>query len=437
MENIQPSAFQKNDSRVTTGWAFFDWANSAYALVITAAIFPGYFTKNTDPVVHIGSFALPNTTLYAYSVSFAYLLIAIASPALSGIADYGGKKKFFLRLFTTFGAISCCGLFFFEGMPTLWLGMACFVVSFMGFAGGLVFYNSYLPIIATEEKFDTVSAKGFAFGYVGSVILLIVNLATILKPEWFGLADSKIAARLSFVMVGLWWFGFAQIPLKRLPDDNPRPVQAYMIGKGFEELKKVWNIFKTQANIKGFLLAFFFYNAGVQAVIYLASTFAEKELHFEASELIILILILQIVAIAGAYLFALISGWMGNKFSLALMLLLWVGICITGFYLQGKPAFYVLGGCVGAVMGGVQSLSRSTFSKLLPEGTIDTASFFSFMDVADKVSVVLGTFAFGLVEELTGNIRYSLLFLAVFFIAGFIALMAVRIGHVGNNRMSK
>jgi MFS transporter, UMF1 family len=425
--SANPTTPVLNNPRIINGWAFFDWANSAYALVISTAIFPGYFESVTDKMITIGGHSFQNTTLYAWAVSLAYLLIALASPTLSGIADYGGMKKYFLKWTTTVGAISCMCLFFFEGMPSFWLGITCFIVSFIGFAGGLVFYNSYLPEIATENKYDSVSARGFAFGYMGSVILLVFNLIMIQKPEWFGIPSSGFAARLAFVSVGLWWLGFAQIPLRVLPDDPTDRPKVDLINKGFEELKKVWAQIKVNPRIKGFLAAFFFYNAGVNTVIYLASLFATKELKFETSELIVLILILQIVAIVGAYLSSKLSEIKGNKFSLLVMIAVWIVICLLGYLVQGKQAFYLIGGGVGMVMGGIQSLSRSTYSKLLPKDSTDTASFFSFMDVTDKLSVVFGTFAFGFVELVTGSIRNSLLILGLFFVVGFVILWVTKL----------
>ncbi len=420
MENTIP-AILLNDKRVINGWAFFDWANSAFALSITAAIFPSYFTAVVDDNINIGSFTITDSSLYSFAIAFSYLIIALVSPALSGIADYSGKKKFFLRFFTILGSLSSIVLFFFQGMGQLWLGTFAFIFAMVGFAGGLVFYNSYLPLIATEDQYDKVSAKGFAYGYLGSVILLIINLVVILKPTLFGIANDDhtgLAARIAFLTVGFWWFGFAQIPFKRLPKDSQGSIRRQDIHKGFDELKKVWLIIKKEVQIKTFLTGFFFYNAGVQSIIFLAGIFAAKELHFESSELIQLILLLQIVGIGGAYFFAFVSKIKGNKFSIVVMLIIWILICFAAFSLTEKLDFYILGGFVGMVMGGIQSMSRSTYSKLIPEGTKDTATYFSFMDVLDKISIILGTFSFGIAEYLTGNIRYSLLVLALFFVIG-------------------
>ncbi|MFQ5446237.1 MAG: MFS transporter, partial [Saprospiraceae bacterium] len=406
-----------NDRKTIDGWAFFDWANSAYALVITVAIFPGYFLAVTDDHFSILGIHMTDAALYAFAVSAAYLLIAMASPLLSGIADYGGRKKWFLKIFTAVGSLACISMWFFTDMETLPLGTTSFILATIGFAGGLVFYNAYLPIISTEDQYDRVSAKGFSYGYIGSVILLVTNLAIITFYEELGFAEQSIAVRLAFVMVGLWWLGFAQIPFRRLPPDASGRPQENLVRKGYLELKKVWRALQGLTMTKRFLVSFFFYNAGVQTVLFLASTFAIDELKFRATDLIILILILQLVAIFGAYLFAKISDWRGNKFSIIAMLFIWIAICAIAYIVTTKMEFYLLASAVGLVMGGIQSLSRSTYSKLIPEDTPDTTSYFSFYDVLDKVSTMMGTFGFGFVQ-LTGGMRSAVLALAVFFIVG-------------------
>jgi UMF1 family MFS transporter len=424
---------EKNNPHIIRGWAFFDWANSAYALVITVAIFPGYFLTLADDSLDIWGIRMSDSTLYAWSIAFAYLVIAAVSPILSGIADYGGRKKEFLRFFTILGALSCMSLAFFSGMDTLWIGVLGFILATIGFAGGIVFYNAYLPLIVTEDRYDEVSAKGFSYGFIGSVILLIVNLIVIMNYQWFGFADALDAIPSAFIMVGLWWLGFSRIPLKRLPEDHALGQTDHLLTKGYKELRKAWRNLRADKNALTFLGAFFCFNAGVQAVLFLASTFAEKELHFSSSGLIFLVLILQIVAIGGATLFARVSGRKGNKYSLMIMLVIWTVICILGYFVQTGLDFYMLAGAVGLVMGGIQSLSRSTYAKLLPENTPDTASYFSFYDVMDKVSTVAGTFTFGIVEQLTGGMRNSVMALAVFFVISLALLTVVQIHKISGS----
>jgi UMF1 family MFS transporter len=417
-----------NNRRTINAWALFDWANSAFALVIAVAIFPAYFTQVTDDEVRVLGIHMSNSSLYAYAISAAYLVITLLSPLLSGIADYGGKRKTFLRTFTTIGALACISLYFFKGMGQLELGVIAFILGVIGFAGGLVFYNSYLPVIASEDRYDRVSAKGFAFGYIGSVLLLLINLLVISKPTWFGLPEEgSMAVRLSFVMVGLWWLGFSAISFRRLPRDAEGRPQTKLITRGMEELRKVWRTVRHQRYIKAFLLSFFCYSAGVQTVLYLAATFAEKELQFDTGQLIGVILLLQIVAIGGAYLFAKVSAWKGNKASLMVMLIIWTSICFCAYFVQTDMQFYIIAASVGTVMGGIQSLSRSTYSKLLPEKTPDTTSYFSFYDVLEKTAIIIGTFSFGFIEQLTGSMRLSVLLLGVFFVAGLLALIKVKV----------
>lgn len=435
-ESLPTPTVELNNRRTINGWAFFDWANSAFALVITVAIFPTYFTEVTAAEVKFLGIEMSNNSLYAYSISAAYVLIAILSPILSGIADYGGKKMVFMRFFTILGSVACISLFWFRDTSQVYIGVLGFVLGMVGFAGGQVFYNSYLPQIASEDQYDRVSARGFTYGYIGSVILLITNLLIIQKPEWFGLKDlGTFTVRISFIMVGLWWIGFAIIPFSRLPRDSNKRSKG-LVSRGFKELIKVWKFIQLQPNMKIFLLSFFCYNAGVQTVLYLASLFAKEELQFETSELIIVVLILQVVAIGGAYLFAKLSENKGNKFSIMVMLVIWIIICFVAYLVSQKIEFYALAAGVGIVMGGIQSLSRSTYAKLLPEDLDDTASFFSFYEVVDKIAIIFGTFVFGYITNITGSMRISVVVLGVFFLFGLIILRFVKIvrakGHVAD-----
>ncbi|MEZ5042593.1 MAG: MFS transporter [Saprospiraceae bacterium] len=416
-----------NDRKTINAWALFDWANSAFALVITVAIFPAYFTTVTPETVSVLGIEMSNSTLFAYAISASYLIIALFSPLLSGIADSGGKKKLFLQFFTMIGSLGCISLYFYDFGSPVALGVIGFMLGMIGFAGGLVFYNSYLPEIVTEDRYDSVSARGFSFGYIGSVILLIINLVIIQKPQWFGIGEEgTFAARLSFLMVGFWWIGFSIIPFRFLPADPKNKPQSGLLSKGLSELKKVWREVKQRKSIKAFLFSFFCYSAGVQTVLYLASIFAEKELNFDAGKLIQVVLLLQLVAIVGAYLFAKVSKWLGNIASIAIMLLIWVGICVFAYFVQTQAQFYLVAASVGMVMGGIQSLSRSTYSKLIPEGTTDTTSFFSFYDVLEKVAIIVGTFSFGFIEQITGSMRISVLVLALFFILSLLILTRVK-----------
>ena len=415
-----------NDKKTINAWALFDWANSSYALVITAAIFPGYYSAITSDDVSFLGIDFKSSALYSFAITAAYLIIALSGPILSGIADYGGRKKVFLKFFTTLGSIACVALWFFQSEAQLEIGILAFILATIGFTGGQIFYNSYLPLIASEDQYDRVSAKGFSYGYVGSVLLLIANLAIIMNHESLGLEENT-AVRIAFVMVGVWWISFAQIPFRRLPADKKNSDMSGFAKKGIQEVLSVLNKLKSRKQIRRFLLSFFLYNAAAQTVIFLAAIFAEEEMKFETTELIILILILQLVGIVGAMLFSRVSKMKGNKLSLSIILGIWVVVCICAYFVQTPTGFYATAAGVGLVMGGVQSLSRSTYSKLLPDNTEDTASWFSFYEITDKIGVVCGTLGFGLINQLTGSMRNSVLFLATFFILGFFVLRTVTI----------
>lgn len=421
-----------NNRKIINAWCMYDWANSVYSLVITTTIFPIYFnavTKNAfnSELVQFFGFKLSNTVLYSYSLSCSFLLIAILSPILSGIADYGGKKKTFMKFFTFLGGISCIMLYFFTG-ANIEFGIIFAALASVGFAGSMVFYNAYLPIITTPDRYDIVSAKGYSLGYAGSVILLIFNLITIAKPELIGLTDESAATRISFVMVGIWWIGFAQITFYFLPNEQHFVHNTIdLLQRGYQEINKVFKSLKGLRHLKVYLISFFFYNMGVQTVIYLAALFGDKELKLPAENLIITILIIQIVAIGGSYVFAKISSWKGNKVSLSIMVIIWIMVCAYAYFLHTATQFYILGFVVGMVMGGIQSLSRATYSKLIPSNTSNYTSYFSFYDVLEKLSIVLGTFVYGFVEQLTGTMRNSTLALSTFFIIALIFLVTVKI----------
>lgn len=422
----------KERKKVQSAWAMYDWANSVYSLVITSTIFPVYFNSVTksdergDVVTFFGIDVI-NTVLYSYSISFSFLVIAIASPFLSGMADYGGKKLFFMKIFAYLGSLACVGLFFFNG-DNLEYGVICSILASIGYAGSIVFYNAFLPEIASDEEYDFLSARGFALGYIGSVILLLLNLSMIEFPDFFGLKDGGQAARWSFLITGIWWTGFAQISFKHLPD-NPyhKKVKKSLLWKGYKEIKRIFKIVRGSSVMNRFLAAFFFYSMGVQTVMYLAASFGDKELGLPGEKLIITILIIQIVAIGGSYLFAYISKLFGNKASLVIMVFIWVLICGAAYYVVNEYQFYALAFVVGMVMGGIQSLSRSTYSKLIPDDTTQHASYFSFYDVTEKLAIVLGTFSYGIIEQLTGSMRNSSLVLGLFFIVGLSFLLLVRI----------
>lgn len=426
------SMIEKNNKKTIRSWAFFDWANSAYNLVITSTIFPAYYTiitttkEHGDKVTFLGR-TFVNTSLSNYALSFAYLMMALALPILSSIADRRGNKKSFMKFFTYMGGLSCMALYFFK-LDTLQISILFFVLAAMGYIGGVLFSNSYLPEIATEEHQDRVSAQGFSYGYVGSVVLQLICFLFVLKPEWFGIVDASFPPRLSFLLVGLWWIAFSQIPFAVLPDGTPQTgkVKTNIIKDGFSELTKVWKQLKLIKKLKGFLLSFFFYSMGVQTIMLAAAGFAEKTLKLGTAKLIAVILIIQLVAIPGALLMSFLAKKWGNVNVLIMVVLIWIGCCVYGYNITNEYQFYSLAAIVGLIMGGIQSLSRSTYSKYLPVNTPDSTSFFSFYDVTEKLAIVIGLFSFAYIEDLTGNIRYSIIALASFFIVGLVFLALLK-----------
>lgn len=424
-----PEKNQKNHKPTIRAWAMFDWANSAYNLVITSTIFPAYyvaitFTEQFGDRVSFFGISVINTALSNFALGTAYLIMALLLPILSAVADYKRNKKSFMKAFTYLGSLACIGLFFFTDDRLEW-GIICFALAAMGYIGGLLFNNAYLPEIASIDQQDKVSAQGFAYGYIGCVTLQIICFVLILKPEWFGIEDPTLPARISFLMVGLWWIGFSQIPFRKLPEDQKthKRLHGGLFKKGFIELRNVWAKAKLIPEIKRFLPAFFFYSIGVQTLMVVAAAFGEKVLQLGTTKLIGTILIIQLVAIAGAYLMSILSKYIGNVRVLILVVCIWITICISAYYISNEYQFYVLAALVGLVMGGIQSISRSTYSKLIPVDEEDTASFFSFYDVTEKVAIVCGLFSFAIIEQITQNIRNSALSLALFFLIGLALLI--------------
>jgi len=406
----------------------YDWANSVYNLVITSTMFPAYYeevTKGNGGLVRFLGREYVNTSLYNYALAFAFMMVAIMSPILSSIADYKGNKRIFMRFFATLGSISCSMLFFFNGMNLL-LGIGCLVFACIGFWSSLVFYNAYLPEIAADEDRDRISAKGFTMGYLGSVLLQLICFALFFFPEEFGLPNGTSALQVSFLLVGVWWLGFAQIPLRILPiaPRTERKSKHHVLANGFIELKKVSQQLIHMPVLKRFLFAFFFYNMGVQTVMLAATLYGKSELAIPTTNLIIAILLIQLVAIPGALLISKLSSIMGNIRALMLCVGIWILLCYAGYLIPtgGINEFYLLATMVGFVMGGIQSLSRSTYARLMPE-TKDTTSFFSFYDVTEKIAIVIGMFSFGYITELfNGSQRNSVLALMSFFAIGLILL---------------
>ena len=430
----------KGSKKLLNAWAFYDWANSVYSLVISSAVFPIFYgalfrIAGIEKVTIFGG-EIARAPLISYTTSLAFVFIAIITPLISGVADYLGNKKVFMKFFCYLGGLSCIGLYWFS-LENIYFGLVCYFFGLVGFWVSFAINNSYLPDVAFPKQQDAISAKGFTLGYIGSVVLLVFNLAMVMKPDFFGITTDESGAaeikamKYSFVTVGIWWILFAQYSFYYLPKGYKKEGErTNIVLNGFKELKQVWHQLWDQVKLKRYLGAFFVYSMAVQTVMLIATYFGEEEIAWgtdseRTTGLIISILVIQLVAILGATVTASASEKFGNIKTLIVVNGLWVAICIYAYFVITPTDFYIAAGCVGLVMGGIQALSRSTYSKFLPD-TTDTTSFFSFYDVAEKIGIIIGTFLYGAIAQRTGSMRSSIIFLGVFFLIGMILLVRVR-----------
>jgi len=427
----------KGSKKLLFAWAFYDWANSVYSLVIASAIFPIFYQglfriADIETLVIFGG-EIRSTPLISYVTAAAFLTVAFISPLLSGIADYMGNKKRFMQFFCLLGSLSCMGLYWFD-LEAIYFSLFSYYLALVGFWGSIVFYNSYLPDVAYPEQQDRVSAKGYSLGYIGGVVLLVFNLAMVLYPGVFGIQGEYPeiqAMKISFLTVGLWWILFAQYSFYWLPkgQKNGNKITQRVLLNGFRELQNVQRSLIENRVLKRYLLACFIYSMAVQTVMLVATYFGEQEIGWssdseKATGLIISILIIQLVAVLGAGITARCSEKFGNVPVLIGLNSIWLFVCIVAYFITSPIQFYITAGVVGLIMGGIQSLSRSTYSKFLPE-TKDTTSYFSFYDVAEKIGIVVGMSLYGVIDQITGSMRNSVLFLVLFFLIGIILLLRI------------
>ncbi len=431
---------QKGDKKIIRGWVMYDWANSVYNLVISSAIFPIFYDtqskivyaennniadwkkipEGTQVTIDFFGQQLSNSVIYSFVLSASFLVVALLSPILSGIADYTGSKKRFLQFFCYFGSFSAMSLYFFDAHYAE-IGMLSIFIASIGFWNSLVFYNAFLPEIAEPIDQDKISARGFSMGYLGSMILLVFCLI------WIQVLHYDV--KWCFVFVGVWWIGFSQFTYRVLPINvhGKKPEPGY-IWRGFRELKLVFKEFKRTKRLKRYLYAFFFFNTGVQTVMLMATIFANKEIQWpkgaDTSGLIIAILLIQILGAVGAFIMSRLSSKIGNIYTLMVSVAIWILLCVYAFFIKTPNEFYTMAAGVGLVMGGVQAIARSTYSKFLPP-TTDSASYFSFYDVTEKIGIVFGTFFFGFMEYITESLRASVMSVTAFFVIGFILLFFV------------
>lgn len=402
-------------------WAMYDWANSAFATTIMAAVLPVFYydvaAKNLDRTTA--------SAFYGYSQSIAMVCVAILAPILGALADYSNSKMKFLRFFAYMGMIASV-LLAFVGEGDYLLASFLLIIGTIGFSGSNVFYDAFLPEIAPEEDIDRISTRGYAFGYIGGGLLLVINLAMIMKPGLFFLPNTLIATQLSFASVGVWWFLFS-IPMFRNVKERKletRKISGSYIGIGFKRLKETFKEINQFKNLLVFLIAFWLYNDGISTIIKMATIYG-RDIGIGSTDLIAALLITQFVGIPFAFLF----GWIAKKINpkRALYIALWtyVIIIIFGYFMQTALHFYLLAITVGFVQGGSQALSRSIFGSMVPKNR--HAEFFGFYGISAKFSAIFGPFVFALVGQLTGSSRLGIVSLLIFFLVGMLLLKRVDI----------
>ncbi len=423
MKQKEINTIVQGDKKVIRGWVMYDWANSVYQLTVTTAFFPLYYgamtSKGDNYTVSFFGFEIVNTVLYSLAIAASYLIVAFLSPLLSSMADYTGRRKGYMRAFTWIGATGC-GMLFFFNETNVEFGIIAFMLGTIGYCGSIVFYNSFLPVIAAPKDQDRISARGYSMGYLGGVVLLLINLAMLMKPTWFGIpSGSSLPIRISFLTVFLWWIGFSTMTFRHLPKYTyrKRSEKGRIFSNGYRELQKVFFQIRKSYKLSIYLIGFFFMMMGLITVMFMATSYGEKEVGLTDKVLIPTLLIIQIVGMFGAWLFARLSGWLGNLKALVISLVSWALICWGAYYITDAAGFITAAFFIGIVMGGSQSLARSTYSKMLPE-TTDHTSFFSFYDVMEKLATAAGTFSFGIIEAITGSMRFSVLAIGIFFLTG-------------------
>ena len=430
----------RGSKKLIGAWTLYDWANSVYSLVISSAVFPIYYSQyvfSQNNSIILFNAEINKDTLISLVSAFSFLLIAFLSPLLSGVADYIGNKKIFMKFFVYLGSLSCIGLYWFE-LETIEISLIFYTLTLIGFWGSLVYYNSYLRDITYPNQTNIVSAKGYTMGYIGSVILLLINLIMINFYESFGFESEIIAMKSSFAIVGLWWLGFSQYSFYHLPKGNRGvKIPKNIIWNGFKELKNVYKIIRSSKRFTRFLIAFFIFSFSLQTVLYIASYFGVNEIDWTGSDqtsgLIISILLIQIVAIAGAFIFSRLAQKFGNVIVLTFAIFLWGVVCLYAYYINTPNEFYMIAGLVGLLMGGTQPVARATFSLFIPD-TNDTTSFFSFYDVTEKIGIVFGMLFYAIAAQVTGSVRFSVIIFMFFFFLG--AILLTRVPRIDKNKLA-
>jgi UMF1 family MFS transporter len=407
--------------KVINAWCMYDWANSAFVTTIMAALFPPFYRAL---VIESGLAGSTATAYWGYTTSIALLIIALVAPVLGAIADHTGGKKRYVAFFAGLGILSTAA-FVFIGTDTWLLASILYIGGNVGFAGANIFYESLLPHVAQKDDIDQISTKGYALGYVGGGILLVINVLWVMKPAMFGMPDVTFALRASFFSVSVWW-GLFSIPLFR---HVPEPLAAketgpamHPIKAGFSRLAATFHEVTRYKQLLTFLIAFWIYNDGIGTIIKMATAYGD-EIGIELTDMIIALIMTQFVGIPFSFLFGALAKKLGTKRSILLALGVYTLISIGGYFMQTAVHFYILAFVVGTVQGGSQALSRSLYGAMVPKHK--TAEFFGFFSTSSKFAGIAGPLLFGVVSQVAGQSRLSIVALIVFFIIGGLLLTRV------------
>ena len=417
--------------KIINAWSMYDWANSAFATTIMAAMFPPFYRSM---VTATGLGEADATAYWAYTTSIALLLIAIVAPVLGAISDYTGGKKWYIAFFAALGVVGT-GLFAFLGDDTYVLGSILFIAGNVGFAGANVFYESLLPHIAKKDDIDQISTRGYALGYVGGGILLIINVLWYMKPEWFFMPGVGFALRASFFSVAVWWALFS-IPLFRSVPEPPsvrsRQESTNVLRAGFGRLAHTFRQITRYKQLLLFLAAFWLYNDGIGTIIKMATAYGD-EIGIGLTDMTIALIITQFVGIPFSFGFGWLARRLGTKRSILLGLGIYTLISIAGYFMQTATHFYILAFVVGMVQGGTQALSRSLYGAMVPRS--QTAEFFGFFSTSSKFAGIAGPLLFGVVSQIAGGSRLSIVSLIIFFVVG--GLLLTRVNEQEGIRVAK
>ncbi|MBI4671300.1 MAG: MFS transporter [Chloroflexi bacterium] len=422
-----------NDRREIFGWTMYDWANSAFSTTVVSVFFGPYLSAlakaaaDANGLIYLLGIPIRFDSLFPYCVSISVGLQVIFLPLLGAMADFSHMRKQMLVLFSTLGAVSSL-LLFFATAETLWLSALLFIVANLSFGAGIVFYNAYLPSIASEDQRDRVSSRGFAMGYAGGGILLLLNLILFQFSAPLGISEG-MAVRISLASAGVWWLLFSQITFRTL---RPRhavrqiPPGETLFSIGFKQLGNTFRQIRQFPETVRFLIGYLIYNDGIQTVIVVATLFGSQELEMDSTSLILVILMVQVVAFVGAFFFGWLAGQVGAKRAIVLSLFVWSGVVIyAAAALQSVGEFWVLSAVVALVLGGSQALSRSLFADMIPHGR--EAEFFSFYEISDRFTSIFGPLIFGLANQITGSLRAGIFSLVILFVVGLGILIMVNV----------